>query len=49
MQSAVNEVVKMKISEEVVKPRVSKKDDNWVDMKLKKSEEDIEKMKEMEK
>ncbi|KAF3641137.1 hypothetical protein FXO38_21785 [Capsicum annuum] len=49
--TSFNEVRKLiaETSEEVDKPRESKEDDNCVDMKLKKMEEEIEKMKEREK
>ncbi|PHT84005.1 hypothetical protein T459_12448 [Capsicum annuum] len=49
--TSFNEVGKLiaETSEEVDKPRVSKEDDNCVDMKFKKFEEEIEKMKEREK
>ncbi|KAM3398022.1 hypothetical protein P3S68_001536 [Capsicum galapagoense] len=49
--TSFNEVRKLIVetSEEVDKPRASKEDDNCVDMKLKKLEKEIEKMKERDK
>ncbi|KAF3653175.1 hypothetical protein FXO37_17124 [Capsicum annuum] len=49
--TSFNEVRKLiaETSEEVDKPRASKEDDNCVDMKLKKLEEEIKEMKEREK